>query len=85
MPFVSKNGYDSSGRTVYYRGKNITYFDEDANAIKRIGNISFTYTADGLRFKIGVGAEVLVGKKSALSATLGMGGGLNFAIVDKGA
>ena len=41
--------YDSSGRTVYYRGKNITYFDEDANAIKSIGNVSFTYNADGLR------------------------------------
>ena len=41
--------YDSSGRTVNYRGKAITYFDEDANAIKSIGNAVFTYNADGLR------------------------------------
>ena len=41
--------YDSSGRTVYYRGKAISYFDEDANAIQSIGNAYFTYDTDGMR------------------------------------
>ena len=50
---VSYNGqtisYDSSGRTVVYRGKQITYLQADANKIAGIGNVSFTYDADGMR------------------------------------
>ena len=50
---VSFNGetisYDSSGRTVVYRGKQITYLQADANKIESIGNVSFTYDADGMR------------------------------------
>ena len=50
---VSFNGetisYDSSGRTVVYRGKAITYLQADANKIASIGNVSFTYDADGMR------------------------------------
>ena len=50
---VSYNGeiisYDSSGRTVVYRGKQITYLQAAVNKIASIGNISFTYDADGMR------------------------------------
>ena len=50
---VSYNGqtisYDSSGRTVVYRGKQITYLQAAVNKIASIGNVSFTYDADGMR------------------------------------
>ena len=32
-----------------YRGKQITYLQADANKIASIGNVSFTYDADGMR------------------------------------
>ena len=34
----------------------------------------------GFTFKIGLGAEVSVGKKPALSASMGVGGGLEFIV-----
>ena len=35
--------YDSYGRTTYYRGKTISYYEYDFNSIESIGGISFTY------------------------------------------
>ena len=50
---VSYNGesisYDSSGRTVFYRGKDIVYCYENLSLIRSIGDVSFTYNADGMR------------------------------------
>ena len=50
---VSYNGesisYDSSGRTVFYRGKDIVYYYENLSLIRSIGDVSFTYNADGMR------------------------------------
>ena len=41
--------YDSYGRTTSYCGKLITYLESDPNKIASIGNISFTYDANGMR------------------------------------
>ena len=35
--------YDAYGRTTYYCGKAITYYEYDFNSIESIGGISFTY------------------------------------------
>ena len=41
--------YDAYGRTTYYCGKAISYYEYDFNRIQSIGGISFTYDADGMR------------------------------------
>ena len=41
--------YDEYGRTTYYRGKTISYYEYDFNRIQSIGNASFTYDAEGMR------------------------------------
>ena len=50
---ISFNGspitYDSYGRTTSYRGKAISYYEYDFNRIQSIGNVSFTYDAEGMR------------------------------------